>query len=455
MKKLAIILVAVIVIVAAAAFGADRLAQRSATSQIDAFVARPDVAGSYGRVTYSLWRRTIEIDDLVLQPAPDQPIHVGRLMIDGVGPFGSALFQPDGSIMVDLRAHLLTTTDAAHAATTTIGDLDVRGFHGVLALLSHRPVTKEDWQAWLGGITIDRLDITDLAVAVAETGTKMTVGHLLIEQMKPGAVDRLSLDKVALDLPRGAARLGRSEIQGLAYAFGDGPGAPPRVFVAQGRVAEIATGRDGHEATAKEFQLTTGGTLEKPEEWTVTVKSVDIPATAVPALTSVGYERVTLDLTSKSTYDAQQGVIDSQSEITAPDVGNLGVSIRIGNYQADAASQDTAALLKRLGEAQLDRFELHYVDASLIDRVLRFYAQSSGTDLAAIRQRLIAPLTAQRSTVADKPVAADFDAVIAFLQKPGALTIVAAPPQPVAFADLKGSDVAPQAIATRLGLTIR
>lgn len=458
MKKLAIGLVLAAIVIAIAAYVADRTAQAWAAQQVDAALANSTtVTGHHGAVSYSLWRRSIDIQDVELQfPATsDYSLRAASVTVVGVGPFGTAGIQADGSVTVDLRVRQLGIENVGSATSAAIGTIGIRGLHTRLALIGHALSSAEDLNAFLAATSVERAELDELSAVLRERGGTMTIGRILVEQLKPGGLDRLAIDRAVLTTPRGSGRVAAAEIDGVAYGLG-GATTAPRFFVAKARVADIALGPIGQETRIEEVLGSMTGTPDNPDGGTLTVKAVDVPAATHPLLASLGYDRVRLDLTSTTVRESGRGVIENRSKVTAANAGDLALSFRFSNYQTDAGPPDAAAMLERLRAARLDRFELHYDDASLVDRVIGFYAMNMGTDAAALRDRLIAPLEAQRASYAGKPMlAADVAAIIAFLRKPGSITIAAAPPQPLPIADLMTAGNDPEATAVKLGLTIK
>ncbi len=457
MRKFAVGIIIVVIVLAVAAYAADRYAQAWAAKGVDDFLAGgQEITGTHGAVTYSLWRRSIDVHDIVLRFAttPGHSVRAAAFSVDGVGPFGSAGMQSDGTMTADLRFSQLSDEDATTGTSTTAGKLAVRGFHTRAALLGHPLTSTDDWKAFLQATTIEHVDAAEVTLALRDQGGTLTVGHAVLDQLKPGGIDRLALDTATLITPQGGGRLATAEIDGVAYAVGDASAAP-RFFVAKARIADLAGGPTGEETQIKEVLGGMIGTPEKPEGGTLTVKAIDIPASVHPMIGMLGYDRLLVDFTGKTGHEAG-GVFDNQSELSMPKAGTIDLSFRFSNYQPGDGSLDMAALMARLQAARLDRFELRYQDASLADRLFHFYALNANVDAAALREKIIAPLAAQRAAMGDKPhVAADLDAVIAFLRKPGTITITAAPPQPVPVSDLMGAMTAdPEATVTKLGLTV-
>lgn len=100
--KLVTGVVAVIVVLAAVAYGAQRYAQGRADLLVEAILARPPIAkATHGAVHYSLWRGRIGIDELTVETAPGAAhrLQAAHVEIDGIGPWALARQDPG-----DLRA---------------------------------------------------------------------------------------------------------------------------------------------------------------------------------------------------------------------------------------------------------------------------------------------------------------------------------------------------------------
>ena len=131
--------------------------------------------------------------------------------------------------------------------------------------------------------------------------------------------------------------------------------------------------------------------------------------------------------------------------------------MRLDHYPAALDASDAAAISARLLQAELVQGELRYDDASLIDRLLRLYALRTGGDVEAARQQILGTVEAQRKGFAGKPeLLASLDAVVGFLRQPKSLTLILAPPKPVALGTLMAlSRASPTEALAALGLSIR
>lgn len=552
-KKLAIGLAVLIVVLGAGALGAEFAAQAWMTQQVDAMLAQPAVTkASHGAVRYSFWRRHLEIDDLVVETNVPE-LRSGRaehIEIDGVSPFiaagddlvvpamtaralevtGDTLHQSFGSLSLrevrlagglafdtTLPREQLVASILDRLAVQRIEARDVRqsmvvqggevAFAGLAAedlskgriasitgtkmvartAIQTRPgatmrtevatlrLAGIDLLAWrrafdpaaLAGrspaasakeLSLDRLDATGVTGTFAEGGGgKVTIAHLGVDKLARGSVGGLELDDLVYAAPQGSFRLRALRLDGFAYALRDGPVAIPQLFISRLSLDDIAFGaKAGAEISVKQMLVTMAGSLGKATGMAFKVATITIPATAAPPLRLVGYNELVMDYEAQSSYDAAQGSVMSTQHLTAHDAGELTLSLRMSNYPAVFDARDFLSLLTRLSEARLDRFELRYDDASLIDRVIKFDAMRTQRSAEAVREGFIAQVEAQRASHAEKPaMSASLDAIIAFLRQPASLTLTLAPPQPLTFGTLTGlSKRDPDAVFETLGVSV-
>ena len=306
-------------------------------------------------------------------------------------------------------------------------------------------------------LSLDQFDATGVTGTVAEGDGKVTIAHLGFDKLAPGSLGALELDGLDYTAPQGSFRLRSLRLDGFAYALGDGPVALPQLFVNRLSLDDIAFGaKAGAEIGVKEMLLTMTGSLGKAAGMAFKVGTVTIPATAAPPLRLVGYNELVMDYEAQSSYDAALGSVMSTQHLTAHDAGELTLSLRMSNYPAVFDARDFLSLLTRLSEARLDRFELRYDDASLVERMIKFDAMRTQRSVEAVREGFIAQVMAQRAGHAEKPaMSASLDAIIAFLRQPASLTLTVAPPQPLSFGTLTGlSKRDPDAVFEMLGASV-
>lgn len=552
-KKLAIGLAVLIVVLGAGALGAEFAAQAWMTQQVDAALAQPAVTkASHGALRYSLWRRHLEIDDLAVETdVPElRSARAAHIEIDGVSPFiaaggdlivpamaaralevtGDTLHQSFGRLLLrDVRLAGGLAFDAALPREQLVASIfdrlsvqhvearDARqsmaGAGGEVAFaelvaedlgkgriasitgtkmvarsaLQTRPgvtmrteaatlrlagvnllawrrafdpaaIAKGSPRALAKDLSLDRLDATGVTGTFAEDGDgKVTIAHLGFDKLAPGSLGGFELDDLVYTAPQGSFRLHSLRLDGFAYALGDGPVAIPQLFVRRLSLDDIAIGaKAGAEIGVKQMLVTMAGSLGKATGMAFKVATVTIPATAAPPLRLVGYNELVMDYEAQSSYDVAQGSVVSTQHLTAHDAGELTLSLRMSNYPAVFDARDFLSLLTRLSEARLDRFELRYDDASLVDRVIRFDATRTQRSVEAVREGFIAQVEAQRAGHAEKPaMSTSLDAIIAFLRQPASLTLTIAPPQPLSFGTLTGlSKRDPDAVFEMLGASV-
>jgi hypothetical protein len=178
-------------------------------------------------------------------------------------------------------------------------------------------------------------------------------------------------------------------------------------------------------------------------------------ATAPPATTF--FEALGIDAATVSfglAYDWDTGAGRASLHDTALKVAELG-ALDIAADLVDAVPPsnltDGAASAVRLSHARL-----HYVDASLTERLLRIGADKNGVDAATFRQNLVTQAEQQAVAPDASPaMAAALRAVAAFLRAPHSLFVELAPPRPVAVASLGTlGSVPPPQLFTFLGIAV-
>lgn len=306
--------------------------------------------------------------------------------------------------------------------------------------------------------TIDRLEISDLALAARAQDTHLTVGHLALDKLQPGRIGRLVVEAAAVQSPRGSGRLGSLDLAALAYGHDVIALGLPRFFVGRLHFADFTAGeKPGAELAIKEAEFIMEGGLDNPGGGHFKIGPVLVPATLAPLLVAAGFNELVLDYEGSTRYDAAAGSIEAKQLLTAHDAGALALSLQLDHYPAALDATDAAAMSARLLQAELVEGELRYDDASLIDRLLRLYALRTGGDVEAARQQILGAVEAQREGFAGKPeLLASLDAVAGFLRQPQSLTLILAPPKPVALGTLMAlSRASPVQALAALGLSIR
>ncbi|HXZ02545.1 MAG TPA: hypothetical protein VEI03_21310 [Stellaceae bacterium] len=316
-----------------------------------------------------------------------------------------------------------------------------------------------DAKSALSGLGLDRLELSNLEVTSAPAiGTRLSVAHLALDKLLPGSLGRLAFETAALKNARGIGHLGSFELADLAYDRETTPLGLPRFFVKRLHLADFSAGeKAGAELGVKEAELGMEGGLGDSRGMQFNIGPILVPATLAPPLTAAGYNELVLDYQGGSRYDAAEGVLEGNQRLSAHEAGALALSLRLEHYPAVFDAQDAAALSAQFMAAELAHFELRYEDASLVDRLLKIHAARTGGDVEQAREEVLGQIEAQRGAFADKPeLSASFEAIAEFLRRPKSLTLILAPPKPVALGTLMTlSRASPDQALALLGLSVR
>jgi hypothetical protein len=396
-------------------------------------------------------------------------VTAARLVVDGfrretVGEGGAALAAQtirseriaDGKIGSGVVIN--ATIAMADGAGVALGEAHLQDFD-ILGWLRAVAAARADGPVDLnlpGRITVSKVAlrrgrITATADKASSDGVRIRASLAHEEGAISVTIDRLQFWQLGAADERGTVKLGSFELSGFATDIPEGDKGRMRMFINRLRLVDLAAAEGERTMAMKELLLTMSGTLAAPTSSALKVSAIDVSAGAEPWIRLAGYNRLQADITADSAIDSGQHLIEGRFELAVAEAGTLGASFRL---LADPDDPGPVAI-KRLDETRLQRFELRYEDASLVDRLLRIYAQQRHRSLAAAREEIIALIDAERADVADRPqLLASLDAVAAFVRKPGTLTLSATPQEPVALSDLPAQVRDPAAFAALLGLAI-
>jgi hypothetical protein len=169
---------------------------------------------------------------------------------------------------------------------------------------------------------------------------------------------------------------------------------------------------------------------------------------AKDAFGKLNLDAITMSFAVSYEWDvAKQSASVHDTVLKVNELGTLTFSADLTNVTPNVAT---------MNQAKLAHAKLRLDDASLVDRLLRAGAAQSGMDPAAFRQQ-IATMVQLQSVVlgGDSPIiAAAGQSASSFIASPHSLTIVLAPPAPVAIMSLAGAAAKPAALAATVGLTV-
>lgn len=185
----------------------------------------------------------------------------------------------------------------------------------------------------------------------------------------------------------------------------------------------------------------------------VTVETAEAGPALRSALGALGYDRMALDADFSYSYDAERRTLTLEAlRLSAPGMATLDVEAEIAGLATLAPETPLAVLAIGL-RAALARLTLRYRDDGLAERVAAAEARRTGASAADVRGRLVRDIDAAIADAADDGPRAAFAGLRRFVAAPGAVTLVAAPREPVPLFRLAG--MRSPAMAFRLlGVTV-
>jgi len=447
-----------------------------ALAQLDRLVRTYD--GEYTNATYDTAADRLVVDGLLLRnyvtSAGAEPLDL--IQVDHLDATGLARFDLR-DVMNGNRAQRLFTTFDATGVTLTEGGQSI-----TVESISMRDVSFEggggqgNGNGSEGAQAVARLALLLNTGEVRVTGfssppegpTGMTLGTLTIENMRGGSVDNVTAENVSLwdngqmgtvgDTVRLDA--GQVTVAGLdAHVPLERMAAGESVrFNRQSNVPiydrfEIGDltvhQENGQPLTIGSFSMA-NGSYEGPMP---TQTSVEVGALRLPlngefvasedsaGLRELGYDTLVFNMAYSSSYDfsAREFSLSNMS-IGIEDMGELRIDMRVIDipFTEDMIDQSAEALLadgfvaSLLESAALQSGTLSYVDDGLFGRVIASNAEKAGQTPDEYLQSTIDELQGERQEVASSELAVQtIDALIAFFQDPGALTVTLAPETPV------------------------
>jgi hypothetical protein len=177
-------------------------------------------------------------------------------------------------------------------------------------------------------------------------------------------------------------------------------------------------------------------------------------------LAAVGYKSLPINWTCEGANDyAKQTSMVDKCDLVADGAATLSLTYMLGGLKADTpATTDTDAAMAAFQQMEIVRFQLSVRDRSLLERLLAFGAQQQGKTPAAMRAELVQQIRLGSAgfTQGSARLQEAVQALVAFVNKPGALTIELAPATPVKISEFNPVMAAdPAGTAEKLGLKVR
>jgi hypothetical protein len=148
-------------------------------------------------------------------------------------------------------------------------------------------------------------------------------------------------------------------------------------------------------------------------------------------MTELGYDRVALDIAFAYRYDPDKTLFTLENlHVEGPRVGRLALNAEVVNV-ATLAPETPLAMLALMLRAALGKATLRYRDDGLAERLQAREARRSGVALADYRARLVRDFDDAMAKAADDGPREAIGRLKAFVERPGGVTLQAAPRQPV------------------------
>ncbi len=174
------------------------------------------------------------------------------------------------------------------------------------------------------------------------------------------------------------------------------------------------------------------------------IKGIEIPIDGVkmaPAQAAMfrgmQISRLIIDVEAASRWQPEEKrlLIDGL-DVNLNGLGALGLTASIKGFNADGFTPDT--MEKGVQGLRFEQLELHYHDASLVDRIFAMSAAQASARTDRFRASFIEQQEASAAKMQDTPEAAEaLKQIIEFLRHPKTLVLTFAPAQPVGIADLQ------------------
>ncbi|MFP3942904.1 MAG: hypothetical protein ACLFWF_03370 [Alphaproteobacteria bacterium] len=279
------------------------------------------------------------------------------------------------------------------------------------------------------------------------------------------AVNNLGLEHWLDGLKNGALTLSEGGLAAGAWANGRGPAFDGVKIVGFKLAGEEAGRLSVDEASLTDLvrvgDLVAAGNLR--------ISGLEYPvrgdAPWSRALSEMGYEKLRLNLVSRSTYDPGSKVSETtEFMVEVENAGRIFGSSRLENVEIGDELRELdlkgfvsdGGLERMLGTWRLARLEVGYKDLSLIGRAYELALKRLGKPPEVLTAEYIAQLEALRERHGNGPFLTRLsEQMKIFLEEPNAIVFRMVPPEPVVLAQiaLAGFDD-PEELAKMLGLTV-
>ncbi|MEW6264121.1 MAG: hypothetical protein AB1641_13700 [Thermodesulfobacteriota bacterium] len=488
MKKVLIVLAVLVVIIAAAALGANYYLQMKMSQEVDRFIkGLPElITGSYDRVSYSLLDRKLSIPNLKLQFKKEDAknLEIAKIEIQdpNLGAWDKMFSDSSGGgsrqklaksvIFTNYRTYDKSAAAVVSQLTLTepsAGPFPFPSSTSIKDVFSEKNLPKVMTAVAAAQFEMVKLEATEpankkmigsLARLTIKDIDGGRIGQLVMENLEAQGGER---QRVFLKSLR-ADKLDHSELLGL---------------LAQGKTPEQGTGN------LINFDRVTLSGLEisSPQAENVKVQEVSlsnykkiglVPASllfdlkglalevgklddekAREGLKMLGYEQLFINVILDFNWVAQDKRFDLRKfSVGVKDAADLILSFSLDGVDLAGVAAPADAL-SLLGGMLLKKVELRYTDASLLNRALKLAAQANGLAPEEFREMLIQQVKSQDVSLGGISSPKVTESLIAFLQNPRSLTLVAEPKAPLPFMMMAGQvKHAPDRLVADLNLSL-
>jgi hypothetical protein len=473
MKKVLIAVVLLAVIAAAAFFGFQYYVGMQVEKEVQNTLDRiPGVEkSSYGAVSYSVATKQLVVEKITLDFKPGGPTKAEIEKIEISNPdmkriqnfLTNDLSASEKNVVDEMTVTGVTLSD--DQASMTLGELQVEALKmGPTPIPADSPIEEVFSESNLphlilalsaGRIEIDKYSFKDLA----QKKDILALDRGLIEGLEGGRVANVEVRGFVVNVPdedkqisvktMNSSKLDYSALLKV-LAEGKDPGeAGPGSLVVFERSAvggvEVSSAETGKVSLAEAAISDYKWMGQLPISFKFMFKGLEVPVVEIQheqakqTLTQMGYEKMMVNFNLEYAWDAQAKTV-SLTNITlgADEAAKLSVSLVVAGVdlsQIQTAEQAPALL----STATFQRAEIVLEDASLADRALKFFAAAQAMEPEQLRAMLIEQARMQGQMLGSTPAgAAIVDAVVAFIAKPGTLTLTAAPATPIPLMALAG-----------------
>ena len=245
-----------------------------------------------------------------------------------------------------------------------------------------------------------------------------------------------------------------------------------------GSVGVTQDGKDVFDLTNASVANTIGDDGKLTSEFGVDTFKADFQtggeAKAAQALKDMGYQAIDGAMSGTANWDPKSGLLQLDPfDITIDNAGNFSFTYALSGYTPEfitslqqvqaqmAASPDNSqatgmAMMGLISQLYLNSADITFIDDSLTDKVLDYYAKQNGQTRDQLSANLVGMLPAVLSYVQNPEFQKEVtDAVTAYLADPQSLSITIAPQSPVPATQLVGAAMgAPQTLPSVLSLNV-